>query len=205
MHLCLWRTVAVVPWQQCVTEYLYSLLALQKIDNLKYWACDPQWASGMMNFRVAGIDRTPTPNDLEIANLVHRVLAAVQGAGRFGDRKVFISSLWAMMLHIEAQTRSTLPYGATLEHFKAWLLRGLRLTRDGTQKGAPLVVLARADFVAAMDPTMVAASETVTDGATFHFVLDPAVARSDYAPRTPARKLFIPTTRGRVGASRRAN
>jgi hypothetical protein len=110
-----------------------------------------------------------------------------------------------MMLHIEAQTRGTLPCGATLEHFKAWLLRGLRLTRDGTERGAPLVVLARADLVAAMDPTMVAASETVTDGAMFHFVLDPAVACSEYAPRTQACKPFIPTTCGRVGASRRAN
>ena len=63
-------------------------------------------------------------------------------------------------------------------------------------------MLARADFVAAMDPTMVAASETVTDGAAFHFVLDPAVACSEYAPRTQPRKPFIPTTRGRVGASR---
>ena len=136
---------------------------------------------------------------------MHRALAAVQDAGRLGDRKVFIASLWAMMLHIEAQTGSTLTDGASLEHFKAWLLCGLRLTRDGTEKGAPLVVLARADFVATMDPTMVAASETVTDGATFHFVLDPAVACSEYAPRTQARKPFIPTTRGRVGASRQAN
>ena len=74
----------------------------------------PQWVSGMMSVRVAGIDRTPTPNDLEIADLVHRALAAVQGAGRFGDRKVFIASLWAMMLHIEARLRGTLPYGTTI-------------------------------------------------------------------------------------------
>ena len=65
----------------------------------------PQWTSGMRNSHVASIDRTPTPNDLEIADLVHRALAAVQGAGRCGDRKVFIASLWAMVLHIEAQTR----------------------------------------------------------------------------------------------------
>ena len=159
----------------------------------------------MRNFNPAGIDRTPTRDDLQIANLAHRALVTVQGAGRFGDRKVFIASLWAMMLHIEAQTRGTLTDGMFLAQFKAWLLRGLRLTRDGTERGAPLVVLARADFVAAMDPTMVAASETVTDGATFHFVLDPAVACSEYAPRTQARKPFIPTTRGRVGASRRAD
>jgi len=159
----------------------------------------------MMNCNPASIHRSPTRNDLETANLAHRALAAVQGGGRLGDRKVFIASLWATMLHIEAQTRGTLTDGVSLAQFKAWLLRGLRLTRDGTERGAPLVVLARADFVAAMDPTMVATSETVTDGATFHFVLDPAVACSEYAPRTQARKPFIPATRGRIGASRRAN
>jgi len=55
-----------------------------------------------------------------------------------------------------------------------------------------------------MDYTVVAASETVTDGATFHFVLDPAVTYSEYEPRTRARKAFVPTTSGRVGESRRA-
>ncbi len=159
----------------------------------------------MANSNSVSINRTPNYNDLEIADLMHRALAAVQGPGRFSDRKVFIASLWAMMFHIEAQTGDILTSGASLEHFKAWLLRGLRLTRDGTEKGVPLVVLARADFVAAMDPTMVAASETVTDGASFHFVLDPAVACSEYAPRTQMRKPFIPTTSGRVGASRRAS
>jgi len=167
-------------------------------------ACDPQWALGMTNSNAAIVGRTPAYNDLEIASLVHRALAAVQGVGRFGDRKVFIASLWAMMLHIEAQIGGTLTDGASIEHFKAWLLRSLRITRDGTENGAPLVVLARADFVAAMDPTMVAASEAVMDGASFHFVLDPAVACSEYAPRTQARKPFIPTIRGRVGASRQA-
>jgi hypothetical protein len=142
--------------------------------------------SDMANPKAVSIDRTPNYNDLDIANLVHRALAAVQEAGRCGDRKVFIASLWAMMLHIEAQTGGTVTRGASIEHFKAWLLRGLRLTRDGTEKGAPLVVLARADFVAAMDPTMVAASETLTDGASFHFVLDPAGACSEYAPWTPS-------------------
>ena len=37
MHLYLWRTAAVISQQQCVTEYLYSLLAIKKIGNLKYW------------------------------------------------------------------------------------------------------------------------------------------------------------------------
>jgi hypothetical protein len=160
----------------------------------------------MTNSNAARIDLTPTYNDLEITSLVHRALATVLDAGRFGDRKVFIASLWTMMLRIEVETGGTLTNGATLEDFKAWLLRSRRVTRDGTEEGAPLVVLARADFVAAMDHSVVAASETVTDGATFHFALDPAVACREYAPRPQVPKAFVPTRSGRVGrvgASRR--
>jgi hypothetical protein len=142
----------------------------------------------------ARIDRTPTHNDLEITRLVRRALADVQNAGRFGDRKVFIVSLWTTMLGIEAQAGGTLTDGATLEHFKAWLLRSRLLTSDGTEEGARLVVLCRADLVAAMDPARVAASETITDGAVFHFVLDAAVARQDYAPGS-ARKRGCPASR----------
>jgi hypothetical protein len=65
--------------------------------------------------------------------------------GRFGDRKVFIASLWARMIPIEAQTGSTLTEGATIEHFTAWLLRSRLLTYDGTEHGARLIVLCRAD------------------------------------------------------------
>ena len=53
---------------------------------------------------------------------------------------------------------------------------------------------------------MVAASETVIDGATFHFVIDPAAGIDEYAPRT--REAPVPGPRigrvGRVGALRRA-
>ncbi len=136
----------------------------------------------MTNSTTARVERTPTHTDLAITGLVHRALAAGQ-VSRFGDRKVFIASLWTQMRGIEAQTDSTLIDGATIEHLKSWLLRARLLTRDGTEDGAPLVVLCRADLVAAMDPAQVAASETVTDGAVFHFVLDPAVARQEYAPR----------------------
>jgi hypothetical protein len=38
-----------------------------------------------MTIATARIDRTPTYNDLEITRLVHRTLADVQDAGRFGD------------------------------------------------------------------------------------------------------------------------
>jgi hypothetical protein len=157
----------------------------------------------MANTTAARVDRTPTHNDLEITRLVHRALADVQD-GRFGDRKVFIAAVWTQMVAIEARIGGTLTAGATLEHFKAWLMRSRLYTSDGTEQGAKLVVLCRADLVAAMDPARVAASEIVADGAAFHFVLDPAVARDDYAPR----KTAVPTTAtgrvGKVGASRRA-
>lgn len=107
-----------------------------------------------------------------------------------------------MMLHLDVETGCNLTNGATIEDFKAWLLRSRRLTRDGSEKCAPLVVLVRADLVAAMDHAVVMASETVTDGATFHFVLDPAVAYDAYAPRTSVPKPFVPTARGRIGMSR---
>jgi hypothetical protein len=117
---------------------------------------------------------------------------------------VFIVALWTTMLTIEAATSGSLTEGCTIAHFKAWLLRARLLTRDGTHDGARLVVLCRADLVAAMDPALVAASETITDGAAFHFVLDPRVAVVEYAPRN-AR---VPTAGagrvGKVGASPRA-
>lgn len=153
------------------------------------------------------LDWTPTHNDLELANLVRRALASVQEGCRFGDRKVFIASIWIAMLCIEAEAGGTLTEGATLKHFKAWLLRSRLLTRDGTTEGERLVVLCRADLVAAMDPVLVAASEVVTDGATFHFVIDPAVGGDDYAPRSRAPKALASHTAigrvGGIGASRR--
>jgi hypothetical protein len=154
------------------------------------------------------LDWTPTHSDLELANLVHRALASIQDGGRFGDRKVFIASLWMAMLCIEAEAGDSLTKGATLQHFKAWLLRSRLLTRDGTMEGERLVVLCRADLVAAMDPALVTASEAVTDGATFHFVIDPVVGGDEYAPRPRAPKVLASRTAigrvGRFGASGRA-
>src|ERR1044071_2034485 len=100
----------------------------------------------MTNTTTARVDRTPTHNDLAITDLVHRALADVQDAGRFGDRKVFIASLWTKMLGMEAQTGGTLTDGATIEHFKSWLLLTRLFTRDGTEDGARLIVLCRADL-----------------------------------------------------------
>jgi hypothetical protein len=76
----------------------------------------------------ARLDQIPSHNDLEVARLAHHALADVPAAGRFGDRKVFIASLWAKMCDVDAQTGGTLTCGATLEHFKAWLLRSRLFT-----------------------------------------------------------------------------
>jgi hypothetical protein len=74
----------------------------------------------------------------------------------FGDRKVFISAVWDAL-------RATPAWAALeLDELKARLVAAHR-SRE--------LVLARADLVAAMDPALVAASETRTDGATFHFVI----------------------------------
>lgn len=64
--------------------------------------------------------------------------------------------------------------------------------------------MCRADLVAAMDPARVAASETLTDGAAFHFVLDPLVASTEYAPRKATVPIAASGRVGKVGASRRA-
>ena len=81
--------------------------------------------------------------------------------GVFGDRKVFISAVWD-----ELRRR---PQWSTvgLEDFKARLVAAHR---------AGDLVLARADLVAAMNPELVAASETATDGASFHFIVREAPA-----------------------------
>src|SRR5262245_4813597 len=106
------------------------------------------------------------------------------GDGRFGDRKVFIASLWTTMLRMEADTGRTLTEGATLEHFKAWLLRSRLLTRDGTEdrRAASRALSSR--------PRRCDGSQ---DGCCerdrhrrrdVHFAIDPAAGIDEYAPRT---------------------
>lgn len=76
--------------------------------------------------------------------------------GTIGDRKVFVSAVWH-------ELRRDPPWSAlTLDDFKARLVAAHR---------AGELVLARADFVAAMDPELVAASEITTDSASFHFIV----------------------------------
>lgn len=74
---------------------------------------------------------------------------------RFGDRKVFICTV------AEAMTLGG-DFRGSLETFKKRLLEARR---------AGLLTLARADLVSAMDPELVAWSETPDDIATFHFVV----------------------------------
>ena len=76
--------------------------------------------------------------------------------GVFGDRKVFISAVWDTFRRHPAWS------SVTLGEFKTRLVSAHR---------AGELSLARADLVAAMDPALVAASETTTDGASFHFIV----------------------------------
>jgi hypothetical protein len=91
-------------------------------------------------------------------SLIDDVRSAARSArdGVFGDRKVFISTVW------NALREKPSWHGMELDDFKSRLVKAHR-DRE--------LVLARADLVAAMDPNLVASSETRTDGATFHFIV----------------------------------
>lgn len=90
--------------------------------------------------------------------LIAAARAAAQDAsdGVFGDRKVFISSVWDALRQRAAWS------ALALDDFKQQLVAAHRNQQ---------LVLARADLVSAMDPALVEASETRTDGATFHFIV----------------------------------
>lgn len=91
-------------------------------------------------------------------SLIEAVRSAARDAhdGVFGDRKVFISSVWHAL-------RAMPPWSELdLDEFKARLVAAHRQRE---------LELARADFVSAMDPALVAASEIATDGTTFHFIV----------------------------------
>jgi len=86
----------------------------------------------------------------------HVRTAASAAKDVFGDRKVFIASVWNEL------RRDPSWAALTLDDFKARLVAAHR---------AGDLALARADLVAAMDPELVNASETTTDGASFHFIV----------------------------------
>lgn len=103
----------------------------------------------------AGAGTLPARPALAFADEVRDVARATTH-GVFGDRKVFISSVW------DELRRHPTWSALTLDEFKARLVRAHQ---------AGDVVLARADLVAAMNPELVAASETTADGASFHFIV----------------------------------
>ncbi len=76
--------------------------------------------------------------------------------GVFGGRKVFISAVWDELRRGARWSSLSLP------ELKRRLL-------DAQRTGS--LELARADLVAAMDPRLVADSETLADGASFHFIV----------------------------------
>jgi hypothetical protein len=96
----------------------------------------------------------PEPAPSLIAAAIGAAKAATEGV--FGDRKVFISSVWDALRQRAAWA------ALALDDFKQQLVAAHRDQQ---------LVLARADLVSAMDPALVAASETRTDGATFHFIV----------------------------------
>jgi hypothetical protein len=85
-----------------------------------------------------------------------REVARAAQHGVFGGRKVFISAVWDGLRR--AARWSTL----SIADFKRRLLESHR---------AGSLELARADLVAAMEPRLVADSETLADGASFHFIV----------------------------------
>jgi len=99
----------------------------------------------------------PEPFDLPTFAATVRALAANSShQDRFHDNKVFIAALWRASQQEPNFPRISLP------EFKQ------RLVEANSHN---LLHLSRADLVSAMDPQLVAESETAHLNATFHFVL----------------------------------
>jgi hypothetical protein len=99
----------------------------------------------------------PEPLDLnDFARTVRALAASSPPQDRFHDNKVFIAALWRASQREPSFPRLSLP------EFKQ------RLVEANSRN---LLHLSRADLVQAMDPQLVADSETVYLNATFHFVL----------------------------------
>jgi hypothetical protein len=99
----------------------------------------------------------PEPFDLAAFAATVRALAGTSPPqDRFHDNKVYIAALWR-----ESQREPNFPRLA-LPEFKQRLV-------EANSQG--LLHLSRADLVQAMDPQLVADSETAYLNATFHFVL----------------------------------
>lgn len=121
--------------------------------------------------------------DRIIANMVHGICAHLppyvhgitgKPTHRYG-RKCFVSAVWRELVkHSDQLTELDIP---SMRDFKLWLLDAMRLVDPD---GVPLILLARADLVGAMDRSAVAASEIEDRGATYHFIIDRAAGAEDY-------------------------
>lgn len=106
--------------------------------------------------------RGPAPRTIQgDIDRVREAARSIHGPGRFGDRKVFISELWR---------RVGKELGLSLDDFKRWLV-----ARNRSED----LRLSRADLVSAMEPSLVAASETFANPGesypVYHFVIDDSV------------------------------
>jgi len=114
------------------------------------------WLAG----RTLGAPPTAAAEPPAFASDALRAAGSVQ-VGRFGDRKVFVSAVWDELRKAPPWSELTLP------DLKTRLVAAHR---------AGELELARADLVAAMDPELVAASEIIVDGASFHFLVKEPVS-----------------------------
>jgi hypothetical protein len=91
-------------------------------------------------------------------SLIDDALAAARAAtdGVFGERKVFISTVWDALRRTPAWAQ------LALDDFKTQLVAAHRDRK---------LELARADYTPAMDPALVAASEIAVGSAAFHFIV----------------------------------
>jgi hypothetical protein len=114
------------------------------------------WLRGA-SLQPQSIERADEPFDLTaFASTVRALAAKSPSQDRFHDNKLFIGALWRATQREPNFPRLSLP------DFKQ------RLVEANSQN---LLHLSRADLVQAMDPQLVADSETVYLNATFHFVL----------------------------------
>lgn len=137
-----------------------SLVERSEIEDLGaqfHFVVDPR----TRRQRASSSSPRPARTLLDDVATVKQAIRSIHGAGRFGDRKVFISELWR---------RVGGELGLSLDEFKRWIVARHR---------AQDLRLARADFVSAMDPRLVAASETFANPGesypVFHFAIDESV------------------------------
>lgn len=115
------------------------------------------WLSGASPGPQSSEPERRVPFDLaEFAATVQALALTSPPQDRFHDNKVFIAALWRA-----SQREPSFPR-LTLTEFKQRLVEA---------NGQSMLHLSRADLVQAMDPQLVADSETAYLNATFHFVL----------------------------------